>query len=255
MREYKFGWIPDVPDFRDFTFSAPSRILSKLPNSVNLRNNKLPVFDQGSLGSCTAQSVSMAHMFNQYRQTKNFMIPSRLFIYYNERVMINTVNYDSGAYIRDGIKTLVKDGACEEIMWKYDISKFTIKPDSNCYKNALNHQAIQYFRVPQTVEQMTGCIASGYPFVFGFSVYDGFISNETANSGILNVPKQNERLLGGHAVLCCGFNMKQKRFLVQNSWGKNWGLPKMKGFFTIPFEYLENTDLSADMWTIRMVEI
>jgi len=252
-RERRLGWVPDIPDHRDFRYSAP--ITSSLPISVNLRNSKLGVFDQYTIGSCTSQAIIMHHMFNQYKQTKRFMVGSRLFHYYNERVILGTQNEDSGAMIRDGIKSLCKEGVCKESMWGYDISKLTTKPSEECYKEALNHQALQYMRVNQTQSQLCGCLASGFPFVFGFSVYESFMSDLMAKTGIARMPKCREECYGGHAVLCCGYNLLQKRFLVQNSWGTNWGLPLMKGFFTIPFDYVTDNSLADDFWTIRLVEV
>jgi C1A family cysteine protease len=93
---------------------------------------------------------------------------------------------------------------------------------------------------------MLTCLTEGYPFVFGFAVYESFESPQVKRTGVVNMPKKGEVMLGGHAVMAVGFDQAKKRFLVRNSWGRNWG---MSGYFTMPFEYLET--LSADFWTIR----
>lgn len=98
---------------------------------------------------------------------------------------------------------------------------------------------------------MKGCLASGYPFVFGFSVYESFESQAVAQTGIVPMPSPNEQLLGGHAVLAVGYDDEQGRFIVRNSWGKDWG---MEGYFTIKYDYLLNDNLADDFWTIRRVE-
>src|SRR3981081_4189702 len=112
----RFGWIPDLPDHRDLLFSAPRTILRKLPRKVDLKPKCPPVFDQGEIGSCTANAIGAAIEFDQKKQRSRAFTPSRLFIYYNERVMENTVNEDSGAMIRDGIKSVAKQGVCPEKM-------------------------------------------------------------------------------------------------------------------------------------------
>ncbi len=249
----RYGWIPDIPDNRDHMYAAPLAVLAVLPPKVDLRPKCPPVLNQGSLGSCTANAIGNAHRFDQMKEkASSQFLPSRLFIYYNERAMEGTIGSDSGAMIRDGIKSVAKKGACPEKLWPYDISKFTKKPPSACYKEALKHQAVSYQRLVQGLSQMKGCLASGYPFVFGFSVYDSFESPSVAKTGTVPLPSPGESLLGGHAVLAVGYNDEKQRFLVMNSWGTGWG---NKGYFTIPYAYLTDTDLAADFWTIRVVEV
>jgi C1A family cysteine protease len=232
-------------------YSAPARVLGALPTSVDLRTECPPVVDQGQLGSCTANAIAGALQFNQMKEKlADVFPPSRLFIYYNERVIEHTVSEDSGAMIRDGIKSVAKDGAPHETLWPYDISKFTIKPSAAAYKDALKHRAILYQRLTQTLDQLKGCLASGYPFVFGFSVYESFESQAVAKSGKVPMPKPKEKQIGGHAVLAVGYDDASKRFIVRNSWGTGWGLA---GYFTIPYAYLTDSNLADDFWTIKQV--
>src|SRR5450631_3625349 len=111
-----YGWLPDLPDQRDFTYAAP-QAPKALPKSVDLRAQCPAVYDQGQLGSCTANSIGGAVEFELMKQKAPVFMPSRLFIYYNERVIENTVNSDNGAQIRDGIKTVNQQGVCPETAW------------------------------------------------------------------------------------------------------------------------------------------
>ncbi len=185
----KYGWIPDLPDQRDHLYTAPQPVRAKLPKKVDLRRKCPPVFNQGALGSCTANAIAAAHQFDQMKQKKTRpFTPSRLFIYYNERVMEGTVREDAGAMIRDGIKTLVKQGAAPETTWPYVISKFASKPPKKCYDAGLLNQALSYQRLTPVLSQLKGCLASGYPFVFGFSVYESFESETVARTGKVPMP-------------------------------------------------------------------
>jgi C1A family cysteine protease len=157
------------------------------------------------------------------------------------------VSSDSGAMLRDGIKSLARQGVCSEKSWPYIISRFTQKPDDICFKEGAQHTISSYHRL-NTVDEMRACLAEGFPFVFGFTVYDGFESSTVATNGVVNLPKADERPLGGHAVMAAGYDDKSKRFTVRNSWGAGWG---KKGYFTIPYAYLADRNLSDDFWTVR----
>jgi len=244
-----FGWLRDLPDQRDklykIEFRKEIQTLKKLPSFVNLTDKMPPVYAQGELGSCTAQAIAGAIQYLQ----KDFM-PSRLFIYYNERVMINTVKEDSGAIIRDGIKSVVRDGVCHEKYWKYKIKNFKRKPYIWCYINAEKNQITEYYRI-KTIKEMKSCLAMGYPFIFGFAVYEGIDNPKVIKTGELNMPKPEERMMGGHAVLAVGYDDKRKRFIVRNSWGIKWG---KKGYFTMPYDYVDG-ELSSDFWMIKQKEL
>ncbi|HMI99566.1 MAG TPA: C1 family peptidase [Gaiellaceae bacterium] len=247
----RFGWVPDLPDARDFMYSAPEAVLTKLPTKVDLRPKMPKIYDQGELGSCTANAIGAAFEFEQIKEGQKDFMPSRLFIYYNERAMEGTVDTDSGAMIRDGIKSVAKVGVCQETTWPYDIPKFTEKPPKTAYTEAKKHQALIYRRVLANLHQMQGCLASGLPFVFGFSVYESFMSADVAKTGEVPLPPRGEQLIGGHAVLAIGYDDKIQRFIVRNSWGTGWGL---KGYYTMPYGYLTDPGLARDFWAIHAVE-
>ncbi|MDB5156951.1 MAG: peptidase [Mucilaginibacter sp.] len=245
-----YGWKPDLPDHRDYKFNAPARILQNLPPRIDLRDSCPPVYDQGELGSCTSNAIAGAFEFELIKQKLPVFIPSRLFIYYNERVIENTVNNDAGAYIRDGMSVVNNQGVCTEDIWPYVINEFTHKPYLACYQAALQNTVTSYHSVSRDLDQMRGCLADGYPFVFGFSVYQSFESLDVQTSGIVNLPRPDENMVGGHAVLAVGYDDQSSRFIVRNSWGDDWG---MDGYFTMPYEYLLNEDLSDNFWTIRLI--
>jgi len=246
------GWKKDLPDFRDRVLALPAHKTTKLPKRVDLRPAEhFPIYDQGNLGSCTANAIGAAFHFDQVRQGLQEFVPSRLFIYYNERSMEGTVEKDSGAYIRDGIKALNKLGVCNESLWVYDTEKFTEKPSPECYEAARKNTCKEYARVPQTLEDMKGCINEGFPFVFGFIVLSSFFTEEVATTGNMVMPQEDDRVLGGHAVQACGYDDDRKVFIVRNSWGEGWG---DKGYFYMPYDYITWQGLASDMWAVRFVD-
>ena len=245
--KFSFQWKPDKRDSRDYKYSVTQKVI---PNIVDLRPYCSSIENQGNLGSCTGQAIAGAIELLNKRNKKPTDV-SRLFIYYYERLLLGTVNYDSGAYIRDGIKVTNHYGASLESHWPYDIRKFRQEPISEAKVDALKRRVTRYERVTS----FDGCIDAlnnGYPIIMGFHVYSSFMTNNVARTGNMPYPNtKRERLLGGHAVLLVGYNKTKKVFIARNSWGTNWG---DKGYFYMPFNVVTNTSMSSDYWIIKSVD-
>lgn len=255
-----YGWKPDLPDHRDLLYAVPPHTAQALPSSADLRPGCPAVYDQGQLGSCTANAIAGAIEFEQIKQKLPAFTPSRLFIYYNERVIEHDVPLDNGAQIRDGIKSVAAQGVCAESSWPYsDQNKdpdpcpdcpYAKTPPQSCYAEAKNHTVKLYQRLTPVLNTLKGCLADGYPFVFGFTVYESFESQAVANTGIVPMPAPSEKVVGGHAVAAVGYDDSKQQFIVRNSWGAGWGI---QGYFMMPYSYLTDPNLADDFWTIRTV--
>jgi C1A family cysteine protease len=248
-----YGWLPDLPDHRDQHFSPAGHVLTALPPKVDLRPDCPPVLNQGQkIGSCTAHAVCNAHRYNQMQESSEHFLPSRLFVHYNARVMIGTQRQNHGAQIRDAIKSIAQQGVCHESAWPYKPAKYATKPTPAAYRQALQHRALRYHRIQQDLNHLRACLAEGFPFVLGLTVYESFESDKVGSSGRLEMPRKKESLVGGHAVLAVGYDDRLQRFTVMNSWGRDWG---KHGYFTVPYSYLLESNLAADFWTIRNVAV
>jgi C1A family cysteine protease len=240
-----YGWKVDRPDYRDLLYKNVQTLDLTIPSVTDLRNKCSNIENQGKLGSCTANALAGHLEFLELKTGVPYFEASRLFIYYNERVLGHTVAYDSGATLRDGIKAVARAGYCTETDWAYDITKFKNRPTLKCYIKALKNRITSYYSMTSQNE-LLNCLASGYPFVFGISVYESFESQMVARTGRVPIPGTNEKNLGGHAVMAVGYDLNKKVFIVRNSWGDLWG---DKGYFYLPFEYMDK--LASDHWTIR----
>jgi C1A family cysteine protease len=262
----RFGWKPDFPDQRDQFFSAARSVLQTLPASFDLTAAdpviNFPIYDQGQIGSCTANALAAAVQYDRLKsgQTPPF-VPSRMFLYYNERQMEGTVANDSGAYLRDGMKTLQTNGVCPDTDWPYDPtpapyeggpfpvgSEPATQPPQKAYDDAANYTITSYQSLQQTLAQLQGALVSGFPFVFGFSVYASWADNDSA---VVPLPTDADSQVGGHAVLAVGYDNSTGLFKFRNSWGADLG---DSGYFYIPYAYVTNPDLASDFWVINAVK-
>ncbi len=246
---HPYGWRPDKPDQRDRVFSYPywRRFGILQPADVDMRPQMPPVYDQERLGSCTGNAICGAVEYGHMAKGLQPTMPSRLFVYYNERYLEGTINSDAGAEIRDGIKSLTRWGVCAEGEWPYNVAKFKERPSEHAYFKARKDIVSVYERVPQTVDFIKAALATDRPIIFGFACYESLETSAVIATGSVPLPGPSEKMTGGHAVLAVGYNANSVRF--RNSWGQHWG---DRGYGTLPWDYLTNTNLSADFWTIEV---
>lgn len=240
MRKIKrYGWKPSLPH-NVKKYSSCRALVEDLPPLIDLRPSCPDVYDQGNLGSCTANGIAGAIQFVQPT-----VMPSRLFIYYNERVIEGDPDQDGGAEIHDGIQSVSSKGACPESEWPYDISEFAVEPPVACYTDAIKDLISDYVSLDNN-NDIKQCLNSGFPVVFGMTVYESFESPDVASSGIVPIPGDSEQVIGGHCMLIVGYDDSKKSFIVRNSWGSGWGLA---GYCYIPYAYISK--YASDFWSIK----
>ncbi|WP_028551767.1 C1 family peptidase [Paenibacillus sp. UNC451MF] len=243
-RQYLLKRSPE--DSRDF-FRVPK--YSILPDEVDLRPNDVPIFDQGHIGSCTANAGCGLREFLRKREDglSLYFNLSRLFLYWHSREMRGWENEDSGAFIRDMMKVLADIGTCTESRFPYIQNTFRDKPTAEAEANAGEHRIKEYHRVFD-LNGFKSALAEGFPVVFGFDVFPDFESWEVARTGIMQDYPENAVSHGGHAVLAVGYKKINGKdyFIVRNSWGEAWG---DKGYFYMPESYFPHI---YDMWTATL---
>lgn len=256
-----WGYFPDLGDRRDHKFGLIHKETLQIPTRISLRAKMPPVWDQGELGSCVAFASIGAYMFAH----QGAPMMSALDLYWKARYLEDAVDEDSGCMIRDAVKAFQKWGVCTAKTWPYLIRKFRVDPPRAADTEALKYRITSYMRVV-SLQDCMNCLARGYPFIVGFSVYGSFLSEQTEKTGIALMPTDEDPMLGGHCVLVVGLdqnfheNPVFKRsglskdqvpkfmFECRNTWSGKWG---DGGYFYIPAEYVNDTDLTADMWMIK----
>ena len=243
----RYGWKPSLPDLRDHVADASEL---KILDEVDPRADLPDVFDQGQLGSCTANAVAAAVEYDAKLNGSDPGTLSRLWIYYYERKLEGApADQDTGAFGRDGFKVCNKMGVPLEKDWPYDIAKFSAEPPASLDAGALEHKISNYRVVPRNLDSMKAVLSNKQTIAFGFSVYDAFEGDDVAKSGIVPLPSRGQKVKGGHEVLLVGYLKDEPNYgLVRNSWGTDWGL---KGYFLMPWAYLLDTHLASDFRTIR----
>ncbi|WP_052339644.1 C1 family peptidase [Gorillibacterium massiliense] len=232
----------DADDSRDYIFNHATHIA--IPPIVDLRPHFQPIVDQGQLGSCTANAIVSGLREYYMHQMGNDTQLSRLYFYYKEREREGTINEDSGASLRDGMKVITSVGCALEKDFPYIIKNFTKKPSPQADADAPKYRLSTYHRVTN-LSSLKSALAVDKPVVLGIAVYESFESQSVANTGIVPMPGAGEKYLGGHAVLAVGYDDTKRVVIVRNSWGAGWG---DKGYFFLPYAMFSTRQYISDMW-------
>jgi Papain family cysteine protease len=247
-----YGWKRDRPDDRDRFLIDHVELPEAVPAAVDLRttgNLADPVFDQGQLGSCTANAIAAALMYVQRATRLPEFVPSRLALYYAERVIEGTPDQDSGAELRDGLKVVAgQPGYVAEAEWPYDVARFAVAPPAAVVADEAKDRATKYMRVDVDLHQMKAALAAGFPVVIGFDVFQGIESDQAAQTGEVPMPGPGEQPIGGHAVLLVGYDDARQRWTFRNSWGPGWG---DAGYGYLPYGYVDDPSYATDFWVIQ----
>ena len=244
----KYGWRRSHPDARNLKFK---RLNLPVPDKVDWSILIPPAYDQLDMNSCLENAIAGAIQFLQSVQKEPLVMPSRLFMYYNVRVMENTVDSDAGGEMMDGIKSVNRQGVCPEADWPYDDYRLFFPPTPTCYSDASKTLLLKYQSVDNTVLETVLEALAYCPVLAGFSVYDSFESDAVAKTGMVPMPDLNtESVQGGHAVLIVGYDQATKLFKVRNSWSPQWG---KDGYCFMPYAYLTDPDLAADFWICQKI--
>lgn len=239
------GNFKDAYDIRDLnvTFRAGT-----VPASVDLRRtHAITVYSQGRPPTCTAHAAVSAFEILQNGRTANTFLPSRSFVYYNTRVLENTVSSIVGTSLRNALRTLTNQGVCEETTWPYDTTRLLIRPHATAYSTALPNRIIRYARLAPTLTQIRLCLASGHPFAFAMKCYDHWY--KAVGGRIPPTVPTTAKPLGGHAMVCVGYNDSTQTLTVLNSWGATWG---DKGYAHIPYSLFFKPGEAWDMWVVML---
>jgi len=247
LKHHYGGWKRSPEDKRD-KVANPSGLFIKDEVDPRRGSNMPGIYDQGSLGSCTANAVGAALQFDRSLDLapEHARRPSRLDIYYGERMLEGApADEDTGAYGRDGFKFAAQTGYVLERAWPYDVNDFAGPPPEDKKRRKLTKP---YAVVPRDIDQIKAVLSNHQTMAFGFEVYESFESYRAASTGIVPMPAANETYYGGHEVLAIGYLRDMpNHVLCRNSWGTGWGL---SGYFLMPWAYLMNPDLSDDFRTI-----
>jgi C1A family cysteine protease len=244
----KYAVRAESPDWRDLPYEPK---VQPLQDHVDLRKWAPPVEDQGHLGSCTGNAVVGAYeLLTRKQSPERFQDLSRLFVYYNSRLIENSTGQDTGAYIRDSIKSMRFYGLCAESIWPYNIENFAVTPSVSCYQDAGSRNIKNYYRVG-ALEHSLQALSQGIPVVFSLRVYSGFELMENTDS-LIPEPDPSEEPIGGHAMVMVGYDLARQTVLCRNSFGSDWC---DHGHCWMSFDYARKEIMDSWIFDIDLREV
>lgn len=278
---YLFDDLPtSVPNNKKEKFSAPNSQIRKkmsfkmkvaketidysnLPSKVDMRNYSPGIYNQGTVGSCVAQSICAAVQIrnnivnnnqwsiSRYTLGKKAPVfsPSRLKLYWHARIEEGYPSTeDTGSSMHSGMIALEKYKLCDEKLWPYEQKKFNQQPPHEAFLDSDKYKQVSYMKVEQNVDVIKYTLSKGYPICFGIIAYSTLTNSTAMNTGKVELPRSNDSPKGGHAILLLGYDEESKVFIFQNSWSNYWG---DHGFGYLPYDYVASSKHAADFWAIK----
>ena len=216
-------------------------------DDVDLRQWCSPVENQSELGSCVANATVGALEMRRIYGGLTHVDLSRLFVYFNARIAHQATNLDDGTYIRLALVSLSKMGVCPEDLCPYDTSQVFVRPTWKAYRKAYAYKIDKYYKIMSTgsrrIDDIVTALKGHCPVMFGAKVWNYF--KRIKSDGEVDMPRMNDVLAGTHAMLIVGVKQKERKFIVRNSWGEDWG---DDGYCYLGYDYFDVSD-AEDFWT------
>jgi len=255
IEDFNSGCVKQEVDPRDRSYVPKFTHWTELKD-IDLRDGCKAARSQGYIGSCTAFAATALFDFIRRKNSSVNWLPSPLFTYYATRLAANLENQNSGATVKEALKSTVRDGVCMERLWPYEQAKYTERPPEDAWTDAQKHQALEYLWIDDYDKNVwLNCLNDGYPFMFGMYLYNSFFDPlVNLMGGFIPEPdRENEKRVGGHCMMAVGYikDYNGKEYvIVQNSWGPDWG---DRGYCYLPVSYMMSND-TFDFWTIKLTE-
>lgn len=231
----------DVQDIRDRWYEPSLVALKKVVD-----NRKFSVIrDQGEDGACTGFGLAAAiDILNSKNNNPGFTASTRM-LYDMAKRHDEWPGYRySGSSCRGAIKGWKNMGVCSEKNWPYTSAKNSELTIARA-KAARNNTLGAYYRLRPEVSDYHSALNEVDAIYVSADVHDGWWEPKKRTGGKLALITPSSEISGGHAFCIVGYN--DEGFLVQNSWGKNWG---SAGFALWPYEdWLDNI---CDGWVFRL---
>lgn len=191
---------------------------------------RTPVSDQGEVGSCYANAWCDAMELLQ--PATNVVQLSRLFAYFNSRLLHGGEREDEGTYGATMASACQRIGVCQEASWPYDGAapssnhRLFVRPELSNYEEAYDHRTDSSYQIKgvslaSRVRAVKDHLDQGFPVVAALSIGKNW---DAPNQADVLLPVSN--IEGGHAVVLDGYVERsngQTWFDVRNSWGTSWG--------------------------------
>ncbi len=247
---YKF--IPDEPPVPVNETYEPKTVKT---DNINLSTHFSPVRNQGEIGSCSPHSIVAIYEYILRKNKQADCDLSERYVYYNVRRSKGSTDKDEGTTLFDVIKSMEKEGVCLESLCPYDPDLYNVEPSGEAYEDGRKRIIMKAMNIPigdvpeKNIEALRSALSEGYPVAVGLRLFDSFAST----NGFVLLPTEDEIASEEHhhhAMVVCGYDDKQKYFLVRNSWGTKFG---KDGYCYIPYAYLGDKRLIHGAYIVTEV--
>lgn len=227
-----------------------------LPPAVDLRAGCNPhIRDQGYTEGCVAFATTALAEFLLRKEHKPIEL-SPLYIWSLTRKNEGTLGKNEGTVASDAMKLGHELGFMADQAMPFPEGVSDQAPNFNAMlawrPSSTDTAQAKKLRPITGVEEITSVhalkkrLSQGLPVIVCLTIFKSFAKVD--HSGVIPMPGANDDLLGGHAVLCVGYDNNARRLIIRNSWGADWG---DHGYCYLPYDYIKQGGLREGVTTTR----
>lgn len=245
------GHIPDSIELRHRDHLFSTRRPSAAPRVIESRFDDLVprVRDQRMTSSCVGNSGAVALELRRALDGQPFVPISALALYWAARAVDGYQHEDAGAQIRSAARIAHGVGVASETAWPFDAARVNARPGMEAEEDGVTRADGVYERIDgegaARVELVLDTLQARCPVWFGTLVDQRFMDADGPET--VPAPGATDVVLGGHAMVACGFDRSGERIRMLSSWGAGWG---DGGFAWTAAEWFAYAGTS-DIWVLR----
>ena len=236
----RYNWIQSYSKFNEEIIKYNEEEEDEEKNYCDLRPNINGIFNENSNLIILSICVYLNYLLLNTEKLNPFVISYDYLDYNLSKLFNNDAGKNNFRSIFELIKKIGFVSADENI---FDRDRLR----EDIHELGKNYKYILYKKVDNDIRLVKRLLNNDKLILIGFPIYTNFESNINLTS-TLNVPKDNDTIIGGISGIICGYIEKKEMFIMYVGISKKLG---DRGYIYVPYDYIKR---NSELWTLELNE-